>query len=70
MVVTLDRRPDPLAPAWHHQAQTTGCATEIAQIHESEAVLMRGAAKFGGLLPTPLAVLARHSESKTARLIS
>ncbi|MCY0915449.1 hypothetical protein [Massilia antarctica] len=46
---TLDRRPDLLAPAWHYQIQTTGCTSEIAQIHESEAVLMRCAAKFGGL---------------------
>ena len=46
---TLDRRPDLLAPTWHHQIQATGCTSEIAQIHESEAVLMRGVAKFGGL---------------------
>ncbi|WP_426196169.1 hypothetical protein, partial [Massilia sp. DWR3-1-1] len=38
-----------LAPPWHHQIEASGPTSEIAQVHEPEAVLRRGAAKFGGL---------------------
>jgi hypothetical protein len=39
---TIDRRPDLVAPAWHHQIEATGRTSEIAQIYESEAVMMCG----------------------------
>lgn len=50
---SLDCLPDLLAPAWHHQIQASGRASEAAQIHESEAMLRRGTAKFGGLASHP-----------------
>jgi hypothetical protein len=38
-----------LPPPRHHQIQASGGAIKTAQIHESEAVLIRGSGKFGGL---------------------